>query len=135
MFATIGADNPADKTVRASSLQLDEPTVLADQAVPAGLAELQAQAGRAAALLKVLSNPDRLMLLCHLVDGERSVNELGAAVGVGQPSLSQQLAVLRAERLVATRRQGQQVLYRLASPAALAVLQALQRLYCPPDAP
>lgn len=81
--------------------------------------------------MKVLSNPDRLMLLCQLVDGERCVNDLGASVGMGQPSLSQQLAVLRAERLVATRRQGQQVLYRLDSDAALGVLLALQQVYCP----
>lgn len=94
--------------------------------------DLQAKAGEAAALLKALANPDRLLLLCHLVAGERSVNELGSLAGIAQPSLSQQLGVLRGERLVATRRDGQRVVYRIASPAALAVLQTLYGLFCEP---
>ena len=93
---------------------------------------LQARAGEAAALLKALANPDRLLLLCQLVGGERSVGELGASAGIEQPSLSQQLGVLRGERLVATRRDGKQVIYRVASPAALTVLEALYGLFCEP---
>jgi DNA-binding transcriptional ArsR family regulator len=72
------------------------------------------------------------MLLCQLVGGERSVNALGALAGVAQPSLSQQLGVLRGERLVATRREGKQVLYRLASAPAIALLQTLYGLFCQP---
>lgn len=94
--------------------------------------DLQARAGEAAALLKALANPDRLLLLCQLVGGERSVGDLGAAAGIEQPSLSQQLSVLRGERLVATRREGKQVIYRIASPAALAVLETLYGLFCDP---
>ena len=93
---------------------------------------LQARAGEAAALLKALANPDRLLLLCQLVGAERTVTQLGALAGVRQPSLSQQLAVLRGERLVATRREGKNILYRVASPAALAVLQTLYGLFCQP---
>jgi ArsR family transcriptional regulator len=94
--------------------------------------DLQARAGEAAALLKALANPDRLLLLCQLVAGERSVGELGTLAGIEQPSLSQHLGVLRGERLVATRRDGKQVIYRIASPAALTVLEALYGLFCDP---
>lgn len=94
--------------------------------------DLHARAGDAAALLKALANPDRLLLLCQLVGGELSVGDLGALAGIEQPSLSQQLGVLRGERLVATRRDGKQVIYRIASPAALTVLEALYGLFCDP---
>ncbi len=111
------------------------PDPLPRQPAPArAVADLQARAGEAAALLKALANPDRLLLLCQLVQGERCVGDLGAATGIGQPSLSQQLAVLRAERLVATRRDGQRMHYSLASPAALAVLGTLRGLFCPDPA-
>lgn len=95
--------------------------------------DLQARAGEAATLLKALANPGRLLLLCQLVDAQRSVGELGALTGLAQPSLSQQLGVLRGERLVATRREGKQVIYRIASPAVLAVLQTLYTLFCEPQ--
>lgn len=95
------------------------------------VADLKARAGDAALLLKALANPDRLQLLCQLVEGERCVGDLGAATGIGQPSLSQQLGVLRAEQLVETRRDGQRVFYRVTSPAALALLRTLHGLFCP----
>lgn len=94
------------------------------------LAELQKRAHEAAALLKALANPDRLLLLCHLVDAERAVAELGAMTGIGQPTLSQQLAVLRNEGLVVTRRSGKSIHYRIASPAVHAVLSTLYEIYC-----
>jgi DNA-binding transcriptional ArsR family regulator len=97
--------------------------------------DLQASAQEAAALLKALANPDRLLLLCQIVDADHSVAELGELTGIAQPSLSQQLAVLRGERLVSTRREGKHVVYRVDSPAALAVLQTLHGLFCKPDAP
>ena len=97
---------------------------------PLPLAELQKRAHEAAALLKALANPDRLLLLCHLVETERAVAELGAMTGIGQPTLSQQLAVLRNEGLVLTRRSGKSIHYRIASPAVHAVLSTLYQLYC-----
>ena len=97
---------------------------------PLPLAELQKRAHEAAALLKALANPDRLLLLCHLVETERAVAELGAMTGIGQPTLSQQLAVLRSEGLVLTRRSGKSIHYRIASPAVHAVLSTLYQLYC-----
>ncbi len=85
-------------------------------------------------MLKALANPDRLMLLCHLHDAERTVAQLGELTGIGQPTRSQQLAVLREEGLVATRREGKNVHYRVASPAVRAILRTLYRLYCAPGA-
>ena len=85
---------------------------------------------RAASLLKSLANPDRLLLLCQLVEGERSVTELEALTGIRQPTLSQQLGVLRNEELVATRRDGKWVYYRIASEDALAILGTLHQIYC-----
>jgi ArsR family transcriptional regulator len=84
----------------------------------------------ACALMRVLSNPDRLMLLCELADGERNVGELEAALGILQPTLSQQLTVLRGESLVTTRREGKNIYYQLASPQALAVMQVLYEQFC-----
>ena len=92
--------------------------------------DFQAQAVEAAHLLRALANADRLLLLCQLVGGERSVNELGALAQIEQPSLSQQLGVLRGEGLVATRREGKNVFYRIASASALKVLETLHGLFC-----
>ena len=86
----------------------------------------------AARLLKTLSNPDRLMLLCRLSQGEASVGELEAELGIVQPTLSQQLTVLREEALVETRREGKYIFYQVASPRALAVLKVLYREFCSP---
>lgn len=94
------------------------------------LASLRAAAGRASGLLKVLSNPDRLLLLCQMTQDEYSVGALEEMTGIRQPTLSQQLTVLRQERLVCTRREGKQVFYSIASPAALAVLQVLYQQFC-----
>lgn len=95
---------------------------------------LEAAAGRACMLLKALSNPDRLLLLCQMTQGEFSVGELEARTGIRQPTLSQQLTVLRAEELVTTRREGKQVFYSVCSSQALAVLETLHAQYCPADA-
>ena len=94
------------------------------------IAEMQDAAIRACALLKTLANPDRLLLLCQLTQGEYCVGELAAASGIVQPTLSQQLGVLREERLVSTRRDGKQIYYSLASAAASAVLQVLYQQFC-----
>lgn len=100
------------------------------------LEQLRASAGRACALLKAMANEDRLLLLCQLADGpgtERNVGELQERTGIVQPTLSQQLGVLRDEGLAATRREGKFVYYRLAKPEVLAVMQALYAAFCGPD--
>lgn len=92
--------------------------------------DLQDTAEKASRLLKVLSNSDRLLLLCRLNQGELCVGTLETETGIRQPTLSQQLTVLREEQLVATRRAGKQIFYRIESEETLAVIQVLHRLYC-----
>ena len=94
------------------------------------MATLRAASNRACALMRVMSNPDRLLLLCQLAQGERRVGELEELLDIQQPTLSQQLAVLREEALVSTRRDGKQIYYSIASDAALAVLDVLYQQYC-----
>ncbi|MEH6566839.1 MAG: metalloregulator ArsR/SmtB family transcription factor [Halopseudomonas sp.] len=101
---------------------------------PLDINRLSVAADQAQQLLKALANRDRLLLLCQLVDGERNVGELEQLLGILQPTLSQQLAVLRREGLVATRREGKQVYYRVASPQALAILHTLYGLFCAEEA-
>lgn len=96
--------------------------------------DMQAAAGEACRLLKVLSNPDRLLILCRLAEGEMSVGQLEESLGIRQPTLSQQLTVLREEALVATRREGKHIHYRIDSPQALAVMQVLHQQFCPKEA-
>lgn len=93
------------------------------------------QAGRAAKLLKVMSNERRLMILCHLLEGEKSVGELERLVGLRQSPLSQHLALLREAGIVATRRNAQTIYYSLAAAEPRQLLQTLHELYCgvPPD--
>lgn len=88
----------------------------------------------AVALLKLLANEDRLMLLCQLTQGECCVSELEQHLGIRQPTLSQQLAVLRTEGAVTTRREGKNVYYSIAHPGAQHLLLALHALYCPNSA-
>ncbi len=95
------------------------------------LDELRDAADSACRLLKTLSNPDRLFLLCRLAQGEACVSELEGELGIMQPTLSQQLGVLRDEALVSTRREGKRIYYRLASKAAIAVISTLQSEFCP----
>ena len=94
---------------------------------------MQVAAVRASRLLKALANPDRLLLLCQLTQGEHCVSEMEALVGVLQPTLSQQLGVLRQEGLVSTRREGKQIFYSIASSDALAVMQVLYERFCAPS--
>ena len=96
---------------------------------------LREAADEASALLKTLANPDRLLVMCELALGEKNVGELEQALGIVQPTLSQQLAVLREARLVGTRREGKNIYYRIASPQALAVLQVLHAQFCAPEQP
>lgn len=88
-------------------------------------------AAEAAALLKSLANQQRLLLLCSLLEGELSVGELNERVTLGQSALSQHLASLRKSALVATRREGQTIFYRLQGDHAIKVLATLKSIYCP----
>lgn len=95
--------------------------------------DLEKSAEAAAGLLQAMGNTNRLMVLCHLLAGETSVNELAARVGMSQSALSQQLAKLRNLKLVETRREAQQVYYRLASNEVRLVLMTLYEIYCAPQ--
>lgn len=94
---------------------------------------MRAHAGQASALLKVMSNEDRLLLLCQLVEQRLNVSELEKLTGIRQPSLSQQLAILREEKLVATVREGRYVYYRLANDDVMRIMRTLWDIYCSPE--
>lgn len=94
------------------------------------LSAMRAAANQACRLLKTLSNADRLMLLCQLAQGEHCVSELEALLGIVQPTLSQQLGVLRDEQLVSTRREGKNIYYQINSDIALHVMQVLYTQFC-----
>ena len=96
------------------------------------MGELQRSARRAAPLLKAMSNPSRLVILCQLAEGERSVGELEEEVGLSQSGISQHLAILRREHVVATRRDKQTVFYSLASADVVALMATLHKVFCKP---
>lgn len=97
-----------------------------------GLADLEARAGEAAQLLKLLANEKRLLILCHLIAREEmTVGTLVEAVGLSQSALSQHLAKLRVDGLVTFRRQSQTIHYRVADPKAARLLEVLKDLFCP----
>ena len=96
---------------------------------------MRRHAGEAAALLRALANPQRLLILCHLAEGECSVGELHAQLDLSQSALSQHLAKLREEGLVATRKEAQTVYYSLTPGPALAVIRTLHDAYCPGGTP
>ena len=81
-------------------------------------------------MLKAIGNQDRLMLLCELARGERCVGELEENLAIRQPTLSQQIGVLRTEGLVAGRRDGKHIYYRVADPQALRLLRSLEQVFC-----
>ena len=99
---------------------------------PMEMQAMRLAATQASRLLKALANPDRLLLLCQLSQGEQCVSELENLLGIVQPTLSQQLGVLREESLVSTRREGKQIFYSIASKEALAVMQVLYAQFCNP---
>lgn len=94
-------------------------------------AVMRGAVGKAAAAMKVLANEDRLLLLCSLSQGERCVSELEALLQIRQPTLSQQLGVLRTEGVVRTRRDGKNIYYAIAQDELLEIMSVLYRLYCP----
>lgn len=81
-------------------------------------------------MLKVLANEDRLLILCQLIQGARNVGELEELLDIRQPTLSQQLTVLRTEGLVTTERKGKYIYYSLASHEVIQIMQTLSGLYC-----
>jgi DNA-binding transcriptional ArsR family regulator len=103
---------------------------MSDAAGPIDLGELQSRALRASDVLKAMSNPVRLLVLCQLAEGEKSVGELERVVEVSQSALSQHLRLLRKRGLVTSRREAQTIFYSLDGPEAPALLSALYRLYC-----
>jgi DNA-binding transcriptional ArsR family regulator len=94
--------------------------------------ELEQNARKASALLKAMANERRLLILCHLAQGEKSVSELEKLIGLSQSALSQHLARLRRDRLVSTRRAAQTIFYALSGREAGAVMETLYSLYCEP---
>lgn len=94
------------------------------------LEQLASNANDAAALLKAMSNPNRLMVLCALLDKEMSVNELNKLIPLSQSALSQHLSALRKAELVITRRESQTIFYRIQGEAPLAIIMTLKQLFC-----
>ena len=98
------------------------------------LQTMRQAAGRAADLMKALSSEKRLMILCQLAEGEVSVGELARRLGLRQAAVSQQLALLRKDGLVAPRREAQTIYYALAGTEAARVIALLYEIYCAPQA-
>ncbi len=96
------------------------------------LEQLRASAVDACNMLKIMGNPDRLLLLCQMMEDERNVSELETLTGVRQPTLSQQLGILRTESLVETRREGKNIYYKLANPMVAELMHALYQVFCKP---
>lgn len=96
------------------------------------LERLRDRAADAAALMRALSNESRLLILCTLAGQEMSVSELNEHIPLSQSALSQQLAVLRREKLVRTRREAQTIYYSLVPSHAARIIEVLRELYCPP---
>lgn len=95
-------------------------------------AEMEARAAEAEAFLRSLASRHRLMILCDLVQGERSVGDILTRLGLTQSNLSRHLATLRDEGLVATRREGTTIHYRIASDRVRPILEQLYRIFCAP---
>jgi DNA-binding transcriptional ArsR family regulator len=97
------------------------------------LRDLKSKAGAAETLLKAVANRNRLMILCELLGGERSVTALQRGIGLSQSALSQHLARLREDELVATRREAQTIYYSIASGRVGKLIGLLYELYCSPE--
>lgn len=94
------------------------------------LAVMEEKAGLVAETLSAMANPNRLLILCHLAEREKTVGELVEAISLAQSAVSQHLARMRALRLVKARRAGKQVYYVLASDAVASIMKTLYRVYC-----
>lgn len=91
---------------------------------------MQGAADGASELLKALANRHRLLILCQLVDGERSVGQLAEFLGIRDSTVSQHLALLRRDRIISGRRDGQTIWYRMEDGPARSVIEALYKAYC-----
>jgi len=96
----------------------------------AEVARLHGSAAQVTDLLRAMANPSRLVILCQLAEGEKSVGEMEEVVGLSQSGLSQHLAVLRRKGIVATRREAQSIYYSLASPEVEEIMASLYRIFC-----
>jgi len=105
-------------------------TMTPNVALPRLRADMAARASEAADFLRILANQNRLMIVCTLVEGERSVSELESLLGIHQPTLSQQLAVLRDGGFVETRRDAKQIFYRLTEDRAARLVTVLYDIFC-----
>lgn len=105
-------------------------STLEKQMTPSEVEALRESATQACSLLKLLANEDRLMILCLLTQGEKNVSDIQALTGIAQPTLSQQLTVLREEGVVSTTREGKFIFYQLTCHEVVQVMQTMSRLYC-----
>lgn len=119
----------ASSTTNTSSNSLNGPVKANSHEID--FTRLRLAASEASGLLRLLANEDRLMLLCQLTHGEKNVSTLEALTGIHQPTLSQQLGVLRNEAVVSTRKEGKQVFYALHNKQVEAILLTLYSLFCP----
>jgi ArsR family transcriptional regulator len=100
------------------------------ESVQLDIVAMRENADKACRMMKTLANRDRLLLLCQLSQGEKRVGELEEDTNIQQPTLSQQLAVLREEGVVSTRRDGKHIHYKISSPIAMSVMELLYESYC-----
>lgn len=104
------------------------------QDLPAQTRVIKGKVDEATGFLKKLANRDRLLVVCALVEGERSVRELEDLLDIRQPGLSQQLAELRSARMIEGRKEGKAVFYSLSDPKVRAMVSTMYDLFCGPDA-
>ena len=116
-------------STRSAARRTAAPAFVVDRAT---IQRLEKNAARACSMLGAMANPSRLLILCQLAESEKSVGELQPLIGLSQSALSQHLAVLRDKRLVRTRREGQQIFYRIASREAGALMHTLHEEFCAP---
>lgn len=114
-------------SARAGAVAPSRPAVAIRQV---DLKKLEKNAGKACDLLGAMANRSRLMIMCQLAGGEKSVSELQPLIGLSQSALSQHLAVLRRKRLVRTRRDGQSIYYALTSGEAASIMHTLHEQFC-----
>lgn len=94
------------------------------------LSQLKKQSEEVAGLLKQLSHPQRLLILCSLADGEKSVGEIEASCGASQSAVSQFLKGMRLEGLIESRREGKQIFYRILDKRVLDLIRSLYHIFC-----
>jgi ArsR family transcriptional regulator, virulence genes transcriptional regulator len=110
--------------------QMNEPQINAEPEESSDLTELHEMASHACELLKAMSNEWRLMILCQLAEGEKTVGELQSLLGLSQSAMSQHLAILRREKIVQSRKHAQSVSYSLAGDEATMVMATLHDVFC-----